>query len=205
MKEEFGEENIVNITLHRDEKAPHLHVVVTPLENGRLNARKWTGEKNSLAEMQDRYHQHVKTEGLERGLKGSKTTHQTVKQFYEKINQALSSPIEDIELKKSLLGGYTVKTDDAERLKQLQQENEALRLVYIEEQKKNKALEKLSLIREKQVEEKEKNINKLKNDKLKIEFNLKDIGIKDAIELSKIAKEKRQNNERNDKGKERGI
>ena len=44
---EFGQENIVRFTVHRDEKTPHIHCVFVPItQDGRLSAKDYVGGKD---------------------------------------------------------------------------------------------------------------------------------------------------------------
>lgn len=51
---EFGEENIVGIDLHTDESSPHIHVVVTPVRDGKLQAKAWLDGSKSCAQLRRR-------------------------------------------------------------------------------------------------------------------------------------------------------
>ncbi|WP_350628709.1 MobV family relaxase [Pseudoalteromonas sp. CAL260-MNA-CIBAN-0059] len=89
LRERWGSENVVSGGVHRDEKTPHMYVYIVPKdhETGRLNCRKWLGERDALSNMQSIFHEDVsKKYGMERGLKGSKAKHQTIKKYYEKLN-----------------------------------------------------------------------------------------------------------------------
>lgn len=41
--QEFGCENLVAVDLHTDESSPHVHVVVTPIYQGKLDQKHWLG------------------------------------------------------------------------------------------------------------------------------------------------------------------
>lgn len=46
---EFGSENVVRFTLHRDEKTPHIHCVVVPIcKDGRLSAKSFMGSSTMM-------------------------------------------------------------------------------------------------------------------------------------------------------------
>lgn len=51
---EFGAENVVGINLHLDESTPHIHVVVTPIKEGKLQAKHWTGGVKACEELRER-------------------------------------------------------------------------------------------------------------------------------------------------------
>ena len=88
-REKFGKENVFFIAYHRDETTPHVSLLLTPIdENGKLNARKFFGGRDKMSALQDDFYNSVGKEfGLDRGIKGSKVKHQTIKSYYEKQNQ----------------------------------------------------------------------------------------------------------------------
>ena len=92
---------ILNATIHLDEKTPHLHCVVVPLIkkfDKRSNQEKWTiskkqymKDKNYLSTLQDKYHKRMTDNGydLDRGIKNSDNEHIDIKQ-YKKITRKLN-------------------------------------------------------------------------------------------------------------------
>ena len=58
-EQEFGEENIVGIDLHTDESSPHFHVVVTPIKDGKLQAKAWLDGSSKVAALRKRAWQAV--------------------------------------------------------------------------------------------------------------------------------------------------
>ena len=95
LRERYGAENVVAAVLHRDEITPHIQALVVPIDDhGRLNARAFTGGREKLARMQDSYAAAMRPLGLERGVKGSVAAHQTVKEFYAKIEAP--TPAKDV-------------------------------------------------------------------------------------------------------------
>ena len=97
LKEEFGEENVVNVTMHLDEATPHIHAYVTPLKRNKKGkwaqaAKQWTGSKKLCSEMQDRFAEAVSELGLRRGIKGSKAKHTKVKEYYA----AMEAEVENV-------------------------------------------------------------------------------------------------------------
>jgi hypothetical protein len=105
---EFGLQNIVQAAVHLDEQTPHMHVVVIPEtmmretrgrrpksvgkaaaspEKPTLAAHKWLDGAAALAAMQDRYADAMAQFGLERGVKGTRTKHKTVRAFYGAAEQ----------------------------------------------------------------------------------------------------------------------
>jgi hypothetical protein len=56
---EFGAENIVSLELHMDESTPHYHAVVTPIKDGKLNAKAWLNGPAMLGKLYERAHRAV--------------------------------------------------------------------------------------------------------------------------------------------------
>lgn len=93
-RETFGKENVFFVAHHFDETTPHTSLLLTPIdENGKLNARKYFGGREKMSALQDDFYEKVGKEfGLERGIKGSRAKHQSIKSYYAKQNA------KDIEL-----------------------------------------------------------------------------------------------------------
>jgi FtsZ-binding cell division protein ZapB len=105
LNDTYGKENVVNVHLHLDEKTPHIHAIVTPIiekqvkwknkqgegfkTQNRLCAKDYLNGKQKMSAMQDSFANHLKNAGiqLERGIKGSKATHQEVQKFYTNIKE----------------------------------------------------------------------------------------------------------------------
>ena len=56
---EFGKENVVSLELHLDESTPHLHLIVTPIFDGKLQAKKWLNGPKSVAVLRSTAHEFV--------------------------------------------------------------------------------------------------------------------------------------------------
>jgi FtsZ-binding cell division protein ZapB len=88
-----GKENVISAVLHVDERTPHIHAIVIPMdEKGKLNYRKYLGgSKYRLSEIQDSYHEQVgELHNLQRGSKGSKATHTDIVNFYSMVNESVA-------------------------------------------------------------------------------------------------------------------
>lgn len=95
---EFGQENIVRFSLHRDERTPHFHCVVVPITpDGKLSARDFIGTPDKLRAYQDRYACAMKNFGLQRGIHKELThrKHVTGKEYYKSIN-ALANEVKEL-------------------------------------------------------------------------------------------------------------
>lgn len=114
IRERHGAANVVYAGIHRDETTPHLYAYAVPLDadTGRLNAKRWLGGAKALTEMQTEFAERVgKAHGLQRGIEGSKATHQRVRQHYaeltkpapERVQGFSAADVEPKVLRKGLL------------------------------------------------------------------------------------------------------
>lgn len=109
IQDRHGINNVVCAGIHRDETTPHLYAYVVPVDpdSGRLNAKRWFGGAKALSEMQSEFadkigHKH----GLERGIEGSRATHQRVQRFYG----AIEHPPQDVTIDASALTPQVTKS-----------------------------------------------------------------------------------------------
>lgn len=88
--EKHGDENIVAINMHFDEKTPHVHLLVTPIvekevrwknkkkegvkKERRLCARDFTGHPNMLRKLQKDFYEHIVPIGQEVGVEFARYT-----------------------------------------------------------------------------------------------------------------------------------
>lgn len=92
LRETFGAENVISEVLHRDEKTPHLQVLVLPERDGKLKASHWLDGPKKLAELQTSYAEAVaKGTRLRRGEVGSKAKHSALTEFYKLVQRIVSS------------------------------------------------------------------------------------------------------------------
>lgn len=89
LKQRHGAENVVGVSVHRDETSPHLIAYVVPIDDrGKLNAKHFLGGRSKLSKMQTDFAANVGASvGLERGIEGSKATHTTIRQYYRALSQ----------------------------------------------------------------------------------------------------------------------
>jgi hypothetical protein len=93
LRKEFGERNVASAVLHLDESTPHIHALIVPLDDTprkkgptpRLNAKRWLGDREKLAAMQDSYALALVPLGIERGIRGSKAKHQDIRRYYGEL------------------------------------------------------------------------------------------------------------------------
>lgn len=89
LSDKYGKDNIVTATVHRDELTPHLSAFVVPrTADGRLSAKEFIGNRTKMSLDQTTYAERMEGLGLERGIKGSRATHQRVKAHYGALEQA---------------------------------------------------------------------------------------------------------------------
>ena len=94
LENKYGKDRVVAAVVHRDEATPHLSAFVVPLtQDGRLSAKEFIGGRSKMRDDQSTYAESVKKLGLERGIEGSRATHQTVQHYYESINRGLRSQV----------------------------------------------------------------------------------------------------------------
>jgi 5S rRNA maturation endonuclease (ribonuclease M5) len=87
LDKEYGD-RIVRAELHLDESTPHVHAYLVPLdERGKLNCRGIFGGREKLSQFQDSYANALSPLGLERGIKGSRAKHTTIKQYYAAVTK----------------------------------------------------------------------------------------------------------------------
>lgn len=97
--DKYGRENILVATIHRDETSPHLSAYVVPLTaDKRLSAKEFIGNKTKMSEDQTTFADRMKDLGLQRGIKGSKAKHQTIREYYALANSALTPKTPEIDV-----------------------------------------------------------------------------------------------------------
>lgn len=86
LQKKWGDD-LVSVTAHFDEKTPHIHALIIPAKDGKLNARHFFGGREKMSALQDDFYQAVSHLGLDRGLKNSKAEHQKIQKYYTKVNK----------------------------------------------------------------------------------------------------------------------
>lgn len=94
VENEYGKENVVRFTVHRDERTPHIHCVIVPItQDGRLSAKEIVGNRNKLKKLQNDYAERMKKYKLHRGIEGSKAKHYEVSEYYARLKDPVSTKI----------------------------------------------------------------------------------------------------------------
>ena len=85
LREKYGV-GLASVDLHMDETTPHIQAIVTPVyqtDQGEWRlAAKHFFDKPLLRKLQTEYAKQMEEFGLERGVKGSKAKHETIKRHY---------------------------------------------------------------------------------------------------------------------------
>ncbi|MNF55844.1 Plasmid recombination enzyme [compost metagenome] len=91
LADKYGADRIVTASIHRDEATPHLSAFVVPLtQDKRLSAKEFIGSREKMSADQSSYAACVADLGLERGIEGSKATHQTIQHHYAAIQRGVT-------------------------------------------------------------------------------------------------------------------
>jgi hypothetical protein len=125
--ERFGKDNIVEFSIHLDERTPHIHCVAVPLtSDGRLSAKEVMGNRDKMTDLQEQYGKAMQKYDLNRGIKGSKATHDSVQEYYARLNQVVIEP-------KTLEDYKTLNIQKQEETRHLQKQNAQLRGIVTEQ------------------------------------------------------------------------
>lgn len=169
----FGEENIMSAVLHLDETTPHLHVMVIPVVDGKLNATTLTLStremfaktgKKGYALLQDSYAEAMKPLGLSRGIVNSRATHVEMRKFREAFGEYLNKRLPDI-----------IEGESVERYKARADTVHEMTLIDAFKQEKVREREFVELQGEADEIKKENKVQKIKINKL--EAFIKDLDI----------------------------
>ena len=87
-----GGSNILSAVYHGDENNGHIHAIVVPIDSkGRLNSQEYTNGYAKMVHLQDSYAEAMSEFNLDRGARGSSLTHSQVRKFYADANRILNS------------------------------------------------------------------------------------------------------------------
>lgn len=91
----FGKENILTASLHRDEKTPHLQILLTPIVEikgvAKLRASHYFDGPSKMRDLQTEFAAHVEKLGLRRGIERKPgepiKRHTTLKKYYKLVEE----------------------------------------------------------------------------------------------------------------------
>ena len=110
----FGKDNVVSAVLLRDEgdgKSGHIHAVVIPMYENKLNAKHYIGGPKELSKMQTDYAKAMSETGLIRGLERSVASHESVRRFYSELEREMVKELPQIE-KRETAEEYRERAND---------------------------------------------------------------------------------------------
>ena len=120
----FGKENILTASLHRDEKTPHLQILLTPIVEkkgvAKLRASHYFDGPSKMRDLQTEFAAHVEKLGLRRGIERKPgepiKRHTTLKEFYKfaedmvkQVTKASQAPTVPALPARGMLGNVSTK------------------------------------------------------------------------------------------------
>ena len=122
----FGEENILQMAIHRDERTSHAHFIVTPIRENQFACKQIINGRNAVRGLQNSFHQSVEHFGLERGtlIEYSHEKHKSSLQFAEDVQKGKEHVSEMDEREKESYAIYGAMSK--EEISNLQVENVGL-------------------------------------------------------------------------------
>lgn len=120
-QDRYGERNIIAATVHLDETTPHMHLLMTPIRDGKLSA-KAIFNRQELRDLQTDLHATVgQPRGLERGREGSDRAHLSENRFKaEKALEAAQEAEEQRRAAEEMLKQLEPRVLKAEEVSRLQ-------------------------------------------------------------------------------------
>ena len=111
---EMGKENILNASIHLDETTPHMHILVVPRYNDKLNCKHYLGgTKYKMRELQDNYFERVGLNyNLTRGQDKVKTNTYHEKHDLSKLNNEIEKKEEKLKNLNSKLEIFEKKIEN---------------------------------------------------------------------------------------------
>ncbi|EAR62804.1 MobV family relaxase [Neptuniibacter caesariensis] len=147
LKKKHGE-SLVSFDLHLDESTPHIHAIVTPIYQSNSGGMKLSAkhyfDKPKLKKLQTDYAKSMSGYGLCRGIENSRSRHQDIRKFYGELEQELreasqevqntmqsvkairEQPVGFLNYKTVLNNAFTILTQLAQRLAEIEKLNAAL-------------------------------------------------------------------------------
>lgn len=96
-----GMENVVGFAVHLDERTPHVHATVVPINGNRLQAQHFIGSPAKLARLQTSFANHMKEFGFERGQhythRQETPRHSSTAEFYQAYQELTPEELQHIE------------------------------------------------------------------------------------------------------------
>lgn len=93
----YGKENLLSMTLHMDEKSPHIHLMVTPIDSeGRIRNESFIKNKTAMRKFWDGARTKLRSAGYEAELvtRDVDAKHETLRQFKTRTGKAKAEALE---------------------------------------------------------------------------------------------------------------
>jgi len=129
-REMYGKESMLIPTVHFDEKTPHLHLIIQPLKDGKLNGKHFTGGSKAVMEkLRTKFHKEVaQNYGLARGEPRPKVGHKELSEYYAMVEETLPKlKNEAAELKLNMAIDQSELDRTKDQVKELERRYELLR------------------------------------------------------------------------------
>lgn len=98
LRERYGD-RCVKAVLHMDEKTPHIHAFMVPIDRrGKLNCKSFFGTREKLRQFQTDYARKMEPLGLERGVERSRASHTQIQRFYGTIMEVVEMKVDHTKL-----------------------------------------------------------------------------------------------------------
>ena len=129
-REMYGKESMLIPSAHFDEKTPHLHLVIQPMKDGRLNGKHFTGgSKAAMAKLRTKFHREVAEKyDLGRGEPKQRVKPQDLDEFYKMVNETLPELQDEAAgLQQQITIGRTELNQTKDQVNELEARYELLR------------------------------------------------------------------------------
>lgn len=202
-----GKDNVISVVCHKDEASPHIHAIVTPVnEKGNLCAKSFTDGSAALRRLQTSYAQRLSDLGIERGIEGSSAhqksnkrykaekekaakipepqPEQTAQEYFDLYNAELSRKAVEQKEKYDKLERQLRARNDMERIQQTRAMGEETKTMLADIYEKKDIIEAQLEDTQKQVVDNKRELNRLISEKEQIESELEDVSnIKTKVKL----------------------
>lgn len=130
----FGEENLLTMDIHRDERTPHAHFLVTPIRDNQYSCKKIINGRNAVRGLQNSFYDAVKGFGLERGelVEYTNAKHKSSLEYAEDISKNKESVSQMTEQEKENYATFgAIAKEEIEDIKrenkEIKEKNEILK------------------------------------------------------------------------------
>ena len=143
-----GKNNCISAILHNDERTPHIHFIVVPIdEDGKLNSQRWIKGREKFTKLRESYDKAMESLGLNRSISRSRASKVDLPHLYKMLQDNKDLPEmrenESIHDYNDRVTEYFRERNASELLKIKEAEDESLRNISksFEDQRKELELE----------------------------------------------------------------